>query len=167
MVSVMGFIFLLSAILLKPDIGEIFKGMFFPALPDKSLLMVVGLIGTTVVPYNLFLHAASAKQKWQGEKNLNTARSDTYISVIFGGIITMAILLTSAVAFDGETKTISSAADLSQQLVPILGDWALTFIAVGFLAAGLSSSITAPLAAAFATSEILGWEKNLKGKDSE
>ena len=46
--------------------------------------------------------------------------------------------------------------------MPILGDWSHAFIAIGFLAAGLSSSITAPLAAAFATSEILGWKKDLK-----
>lgn len=163
MVSVMGFVFLLSAILLKPDLGEILKGLFMPALPENSLLMVVGLIGTTVVPYNLFLHAASVKQKWKGREDFKIARSDTYVSVLFGGLITMAILITSAVAFEGQEKTISSAADLSQQLIPVLGDWATTFIAFGFLAAGLSSSITAPLAAAFATSEILDWEKDLKG----
>ena len=163
MVSVLGIVFLVSAFLLKPDFGLIIKGMLVPALPGKSLLMVIGLIGTTVVPYNLFLHASSVREKWQGEQNLSTSRWDTYISVIFGGIITMAILITSAIAFQGQAKTVSSAADLSQQLIPVLGDWSLTFIAVGFLAAGLSSSITAPLAAAFATSEILGWKKDLKG----
>ncbi len=164
LVSVMGLVFLLSAILLKPNIDEILKGLFLPALPSKSLLMVIGLIGTTVVPYNLFLHASTVKEKWPGENNLSDSRWDTYISVIFGGIVTMAILITSAVAFQGQEKVVSSAADLSEQLIPILGDWSFLFIAFGFLAAGLSSSITAPLAAAFATSEILGWKKDLKGK---
>ena len=163
MVSVMGLVFFISAILLKPDFGEILKGLFLPAMPDKSLLMIIGLIGTTVVPYNLFLHASSVKEKWPGAENLSNSRWDTYISVIFGGLVTMAILITSAVAFQGQEKTVSSAADLSEQLVPILGDWSFLFIAFGFLAAGLSSSVTAPLAAAFATSEILGWKKNLKG----
>ncbi|MEO1263029.1 MAG: Nramp family divalent metal transporter [Bacteroidota bacterium] len=165
LVGVLGGVFLLAAILLKPDLGAVFSGLFVPALPDDSLLMVLGLIGTTVVPYNLFLHASSVKEKWKGTNNLSASRWDTYLSVIFGGIITMAILITSAVAFSGQAKTVSSAADLAQQLTPILGDWSLVFIAIGFLAAGLSSSITAPLAAAFATSEIMGWKKNLKGKN--
>ncbi len=163
MVCVMGLVFVVSAILLKPNIIEILKGLFLPSLPDNSLLMVVGLIGTTVVPYNLFLHASSVTKRWSGAADLPTARWDTLISVVLGGIITMAILITSSTAFAGQDKVVSSASDLAGQLTPILGNGASIFIALGFLAAGLSSSVTAPLAAAFATSEILGWERNLKG----
>ncbi len=163
MVCVMGLVFLASAILLKPDIIEIAKGLFAPSLPENSLLLVVGLIGTTVVPYNLFLHASSVTQRWSGAADLPTARWDTFISVTLGGVITMAILVTSATAFAGQGKEVSGASDLAAQLVPVLGDAAGLFIALGFLAAGLSSSVTAPLAAAFATSEILGWKHSLKG----
>ncbi len=165
MVCIMGLVFLASAILLKPNLSSILSGLFLPSLPEKSLLMVVGLIGTTVVPYNLFLHAASVTQRWSGTKDLSIARWDTVISVILGGIITMAILITSAVAFEGQNKTVNTAADLAEQLQPLLGDGAGLFMALGFLAAGLSSSITAPLAAAFATSEIMGWKRDLKGKN--
>ncbi|MTI30762.1 Nramp family divalent metal transporter [Xanthovirga aplysinae] len=163
-VSVMGLVFLFSAILLKPDLGQIFKAIFIPTLPKGSLLMVIGLIGTTVVPYNLFLHASSVKQRWSGSEHLPASRSDTLISVVLGGIITMAILVTSAVAFEGNNQAVNKFSDLSVQLSPALGSWSSHFISLGFLAAGLSSSITAALAAAFATSEILGWEHNLKGK---
>ena len=165
LVSVMGLVFILAAILVQPDCTKILKGIFVPSLPENALLMVVGLIGTTVVPYNLFLHASSAKEKWSGAEDLSTSRWDTVISVLLGGLITMAILITSAAAFDGLNKEISSAADLAVQLVPVLGNWSETFIAFGFLAAGLSSSITAPLAAAYATSEVLGWKHNLRGRN--
>ena len=74
----------------------------------------------------------------------------------------MCILIVSATAFSGQEKTIESAADLSAQLQPILGDWSGIFIALGFFAAGLSSSVTAPLAAAFATSEVLGWGSDMR-----
>lgn len=164
MVTIMGVVFLLSAILLQPNLGEIVNNIFVPSLPDGALIMVIGLIGTTVVPYNLFLHASSVKNRWSGEDALATSRWDTALSVFLGGLITMAILITSAVAFEGKDKVVSSAADLAEQLTPILGSWSTLFIAFGFLAAGLSSSITAPLAAAFATSEILGWKEGLKGK---
>lgn len=161
MVSIMGIVFFASAIILKPDISMILKGLFNPNLPQGSLIMVIGLIGTTVVPYNLFLHASSVKEKWHGVSNLSTSWWDTLISVIGGGIITMAILITSAIAFEG-SENAGSISDLSTQLVPLLGQWAEYFIAIGFLAAGLSSSITAPLAAAYATSEVLGWKSALR-----
>lgn len=164
MVSVMGVVFMLSAIMLKPDLMSIIKGCFTPQLPQGGLIMIVGLIGTTVVPYNLFLHASSVKQRWSGPDDLKISRWDTVISVLVGGLITMSILITAAVAFEGQDKVVSSASDLAEQLSPLLGSWSDLFIAFGFLAAGLSSSVTAPLAAAFATSELMNWNGGLKGR---
>jgi len=164
LVCTMGFVFLVSAILLKPDVGKIINGLFSPTLPENASLMVMGLIGTTVVPYNLFLHASSVKEKWKDKSQLSLARWDTVLSVTLGGVITMAILITSAIAFENGHGTVEGLGDLSKQLQPILGDWSTYFIGFGFLAAGLSSSVTAPLAAAYATSEILGWKYDLKGK---
>lgn len=163
LVALMGIVFLISAIALKPNLGLIVRNIFVPTLPKGSLLMVIGLIGTTVVPYNLFLHASSVKERWSGEKDLSASKIDTLISVVLGGLITMAILLTAAIAFEGMNKTGIGPADLSVQLEPLLGKSASLFIALGFLAAGMSSAVTAPLAAAYATSEILGWEKDMKG----
>jgi len=73
-------------------------------------------------------------------------------------------MITAAVAFEGNSQEIDGIGALGEQLQPILGDWSTHFIAFGFLAAGFSSSITAPLAAAFATSEILDWKDGLKNK---
>ena len=160
MVMVMGLVFLLSALLLTPNPAQIINGLFQPRVPDGSLIMIVGLIGTTVVPYNLFLHASAVKSRWTSN-NLPAARIDTVISVVGGGIITMAVLITSAVAFTGSSQDITGISDLSQQLKPLLGNWSTNFMALGFLAAGLSSAITAPLAAALATCEILGWNSDL------
>lgn len=161
LVGVMGLVFLVSALSLTPDLLEILKGLFIPTLPESSLLLVVSLIGTTVVPYNLFLHASSAKIRWK-VNDLPLARLDTVVSVTGGGIITMAILITSAAAFEGSSKNIDDLNDLSRQLQPLLGNWAAGFMATGFLAAGLSSAITAPLAASYATSEVLGWRSDLR-----
>lgn len=164
LVSVMGLIFLIAAAAVQPDMGKLLRGLFIPSLPKGALIMVIGLIGTTVVPYNLFLHAAAVKEKWTHPEALHTARWDTLISVVLGGLITMAILITAAVAFEGNEQLAGSASDLSKGLVPLLGNNATLFLALGFLAAGFSSSVTAPLAAAYATSELMGWKKDLRGK---
>jgi Mn2+/Fe2+ NRAMP family transporter len=47
-------------------------------------------------------------------------------------------------------------------LEPLLGSWAKSFLGLGLVAAGISSAITAPLAAAFAAKGILGWEVDMK-----
>ncbi len=164
LVSIMGIVFIIAAIAAKPDFGLALKGMLIPSIPSEpegGWLMVVGLIGTTVVPYNLFLHASSAKKRWSGEKDLPASRSDTSISVVLGGVITMMILIAAAAVLQG--KTVTSASELAGGLQPLLKDWATPVLALGFFAAGISSSITAPLAAAFATSETLGWKDDLKG----
>jgi len=164
LVSLMGIAFVTTAILLQPDFQQIAEGLFIPTIPENHALLIMGIIGTTVVPYNLFLHASTAKEKWKNKQSLSVARLDTVLSILLGGLITMAILVVSAVAFEGNPKTITNINDLSLQLEPLLGNWSSYFISFGFLAAGISSAITAPLAAAYATAEILGWKADLKSK---
>jgi manganese transport protein len=53
---------------------------------------------------------------------------------------------------------------MAVQLEPLLGAWARVFFALGLLAAGLTSAITAPLAAAYATAGVLGWPRDLRDR---
>ena len=136
-------------------------------MPAGSLLTVMALIGTTVVPYNLFLHASAVQEKWSADVDVKTAlhqsRVDTSLSIGLGGIITLAVLSTSAAAFFGSGIEFS-AVNMSRQLEPLLGKSAGFFFAAGLFAAGLSSAVTAPLAAAYAVCGVMGWPRNLRGK---
>jgi len=162
LVILMSLTFITTAIIISPQVVEVLKGMFIPSIPKGSLLTLVGLIGTTVVPYNLFLHASAVQERWKNSDDLPEARLDISVSVILGALISMAIIITSAVAFFGTNSLLSNASDLGIQLEPLLGNWAKYCIGLGLFAAGISSAITAPLAAAYATMGILGWEKNMK-----
>jgi len=162
LVILMSLTFLTTALVISPPWADILKGMFVPTIPSGSLLALVGLIGTTVVPYNLFLHASAVQERWKNADDLPEARLDISVSVILGGLISIAIIITSAVAFFGTDFILKNGSDLGVQLEPVLGSWAKYFIGAGLFAAGISSSITAPLAAAYATSGILGWKKDLK-----
>ena len=169
LVIVMSVVFIVTAIIvIRPsDVGNILVGAFVPRIPDGALVTVVALIGTTVVPYNLFLHASSVQEKWPESvptrEALIESRSDTTISIVLGGLITVAILATGAAAFFGTGTEITDAGQMAEQLEPLLGAFAKYFFAIGILAAGVTSAITAPLAAAYATSGALGWERNLRG----
>jgi Mn2+/Fe2+ NRAMP family transporter len=161
LVILMSITFISTAIIVKPDPLNIAKGLL-PSLPEGSVLTIMGLIGTTVVPYNLFLHASAVKQRWKDPGKLSLVRSDSIISIGAGGLISIAIVITSAAAFFGTSGIVSNAADIAQQLTPLLGRTSGIFLSLGLLSAGVSSAITAPLAAAYASSEILGWKADMK-----
>ena len=168
LVVLMGLLFLITAIAVGPNLGKILAGLFVPKVPqiDRAWFYVTGLIGTTVVPYNIYLHASSAAKKWgkRDDKNecIKTSLTDSIISIGLGGIISMCIVITASAAFYGSNVSITSGAVMAKQLSPILGSWATAAFGIGLFAAGMSSAITAPLAAAFASAGILGWGEDMK-----
>lgn len=161
LVLIMSLSFLITAFLTKPDIFNILEGALIPSFPEGSLLTILGLVGTTVVPYNLFLHASLVKEKWNNPKDLKDVRKDTIVSIALGGLVSMAIIISASSIGLGE---ISSAADLAKSLAPLYGDFASYFLGIGLFAAGITSAITAPLAAAYVARGCFGWESDLKSK---
>jgi len=159
LVVLMSLLFVVAAIRSGPDWGKVIAG-FTPRIPSGSDWIVIGLVGTTVVPYNLFLHASAAAQQWADDGQPGTdesvderrskamvhSRWDTVFSVLVGGLITSAILVTASAAFHGEENAskLGKVADVAKQLEPALGLWAKRMFSLGLLAAGLTSAITAP-----------------------
>lgn len=156
LVFVMSFSFLTTLVIVKPNLSSIFKG-FIPSFPENSLYLVLALVGTTVVPYNLFLHSSAVKEKWTSIAHLKDVKKDLLVSIILGGIISASIVVTSAVAFYEKGISLEQGAQLAQQLKPLFGPLTNFLFGLGFFAAGMSSALTAPYAAAFASSGILGW----------
>lgn len=164
MVAIMGAVFFATAIAVRADPASLARGLVPTGFADPdAMLVALGLVGTTVVPYNLFLHASAVRERWSGEADLVKARIDTVLSVTLGGLISIAVLLTAAALPAGLTQ-VGGAADMARALEPLLGRWAGAFFAVGLLAAGFSSAITAPLAAAYATCGVMGWSSDLRGR---
>ena len=115
--------------------------------------MIAGLIGTTVVPYNLFLHASSVREKWIvhpgkttefNQSALTNARLDAVLSIGLGGLITAAILIAAAgVSSRLQDGSVNSADELAASFNVVGGSFGPYLLCIGFLAAGLSSTITA------------------------
>ncbi len=156
LVLFMGLAFVATFIVVRPDIPAMIRGLLIPTIPEGSLLTIIALIGTTVVPYNLFLHASAAKAKWAGKEDLAAARTDTIVVIGLGGLITIFIISTAAASMFALGLSVSSASDMALQFEPLFGVSSRYLMGLGFFAAGLSSSITAPLATAYAISEITG-----------
>lgn len=161
LVLVMSVSFMVTAILVGPEIGQMAEGLFVPSIPEDSILTVIALVGTTVVPYNLFLHAALVSEKWKSGSDLSLARRDTIVSILLGGVVSMAVMVAAAAIPSGNIDTVM---DLAKGLEPLYGNAAGYFMGIGLFAAGITSAITAPLAAAYVANSCFGWKAGLKDK---
>lgn len=162
LVLIMGVIFITTVIVIQPDFSAVLKGAFIPSIPNESLLTIIALIGTTVVPYNFFIHASSIHERFNGIKDLRIVRIDTIVAIGLGGLISAAILITAGTLIHG--KEVTSLVELSEPLKPVLGDFAPIFMSVGLFSAGLSSAIASPMGAAATISSCLRWEGGVKSK---
>ena len=151
-VILMSLSFLLTAALTQPNLAEVLRGLFLPSFQSDELLTIVGLLGTTVVPYNLFLHSAMVAAS--PNMSLGELRRDTLVAVGLGGVVSLCIIIAAA-SLEGNSLT--NAADLGEALAPLYGAAAPVFMEFGFFAAGLTSALTAPMAAGFVVAECFQW----------
>jgi Mn2+/Fe2+ NRAMP family transporter len=154
LVGIMSVAFIIAALLSGPDIMDLIAGLFIPSFPQDSFYTIMGLIGTTVVPYNLFLHASMISSKWTSADALPVARKDNFIAIVLGGVISCSIIICGA-AGKGD------AVNLAEIMKPALGTAAYPLLGMGLFTAGLTSAITAPLAAALVARECFNWEDSL------
>lgn len=160
LVITMSLVFITTAIIALPSFADLFKGLLIPSIPTGATLTIIGLIGTTIVPYNLFLQSGALLKN--NNQSISEAKNETILSVSTGGLISMAIVITSSFVFFGSNKSLNNTYDLAIQLEPLLGNWSGVFMTVGFFAAGISSTITAPLAASYAVAGIMNWPADLR-----
>lgn len=159
---IMGGTFVTAMFAVKPDWGEVAKGALIPSIPSGSIIMVIALIGTTVVPYNFFLHSTSVFERFGTMDKLKLARWDTVISIVIGGIISGAIMIVAGTVIGG--TSVDSILDMADPLEPILGNAAPYFISIGLFAAGFSSALVSPMGAAATIGSFFRWKGGIANK---
>lgn len=128
--------------------------------------VVLALIGTTVVPYNLFLHATAVRHRWSGialADALRQARMESAGAIVVGGVVTAAIMIVATVVIAGDTSrpALEALQVGIDQRFPDIGRWAM---GAGLFAAGLTSAIAAPVAAGWAVCGVMGWNTSSGSK---
>lgn len=166
LVALMSIVFLGACFMVWPHLRALPAEAFRPVIPDAGFWAILALLGTTVVPYNLFLHARGVQEKWSEDTPLDEALSDSRwdiaVAVSLGGLLSAAILLTAVATFYRAGNSPEQLGEIAESLAPLVGSGARGLFACGLFAAGLTSAITAPLAAALATSGCLGWGRDWK-----
>lgn len=138
LVALMGIGLFYAALQIDLDFTQISKGLILPLLPEGSTLIVLGLIGTTIVPYNIFLGSGLAEGR-----DLKSVRSGLLFSILLGGLVSMAVLLVGT-----SVANQFSFQNLYRNLVADHGKGMGYLFAFGLFGAGFTSTITAALAGA-------------------
>ena len=149
LVGMMGVAFLLLALNGNFTFSEFIFSSVVPSIPEGSALLTLGLVGTTIVPYNLFLGSGISKGQ-----TIPLMRIGLTISVLIGGLITIWILMAGTLV--GNFSSFSELASEFQQKIGMIGVYAL---GIGLFAAGFSSAITSPYAASVIATSVFGAEK--------
>ncbi|NVK58295.1 MAG: Nramp family divalent metal transporter [Alteromonadaceae bacterium] len=164
LVGVMALVFVVTLGVSNPDWAAMVSQIMQPVASTESLTTILALIGTTIVPYNLFLHASLvARSENDSPQPATRYRRQSALAIGVGGLITLCIMATAMQAFYGQSEALH-AGNLAKQLAPLLGNYAELFFAIGIFAAGLTSTITAPLAAAYAVCGALNKPADLNSR---
>ena len=148
-VAMMGISFIWIALSIQHPWLEVSKRALIPSIPEGADVLILGLIGTTIVPYNLFLGSGISKNQ-----SVSQMRRGLGIAIAIGGFISIAILLVGTQLEDS-----FSLAALGTVMEDISGKFASVLYAFGLFAAGFTSSITAPLATSITFRSVWGLEQ--------
>lgn len=148
LVGMMGIAFLVLALQTRFSFSELMLSMTVPNIPPGAEFLALALVGTTIVPYNIFIGSAISKGN-----TVPLMRLGLSLSVIIGGLITSWIMIAGSL-----TGEFSSFGDLAINLKVRMGTMGLWALGIGLFAAGFSSAITAPYAASIIASTVLGSE---------
>ncbi|HVB33385.1 MAG TPA: Nramp family divalent metal transporter [Patescibacteria group bacterium] len=162
--------YVLSALFAKPDWTTAVHQTLVPSFHFTTpyLVMLIGLVGTTVAPWQFFYLQAGEVEKRIGPRQYRHARTD----VLLGSITSMAVVFfiivcTAATLHVAGITNITNAGQAAMALKPLAGRWAAGLFAFGLLNASLFSASVLPLSTAHVICEGLGFEAGIDQKVSE
>jgi Mn2+/Fe2+ NRAMP family transporter len=162
--------YVFSAFLAKPDWLEAARHTVIPSLHANAgyLLMLTGLVGTTIAPWQFFYLQAGFVEKKVSVRQYPQARADVLIgSVSCMVIVFFIIVCTAATLYASGLRNIADAAEAAKALIPLAGKWAGTLFAFGLLNASLFAASILPLSTAHVICEGLGFEAGIDNKFNE
>ncbi len=152
--------YIVAGYLAQPNWALAAKSVLIPhiTLSAAYITMAVGVIGTTIAPWQMFYIQASVAEKGVILKNLKYSKIDAIFGALVVNIVAFFIMLACAATIFAHGIPVNNVADVSQALVPLAGQYASILFAFGFLNASLFAASILPLATAYFVCEMLGFE---------
>ena len=144
--------FVVNLFLARPDWGSAAAGLA-PSLPEGSLYVILGIIGATVMPHNLYLHSSLVQTRRVSRTVDAKAQAckynllDSVIALNGAFFVNAAILVLAAAVFYRHGVVVTEIQQAERLLAELLGTRAAAIaFGVALLAAGQSSTLTGTLA---------------------
>ena len=168
--SLIYFTYPISAYLAKPDWKLALHDTLVPQFhgDQQYIIMIVGLIGTTITPWMQFYLQASIVEKGVDRRHYSLSRWDVIVGCIVTDVIAFFIVVAcAATIYKSGGGEITDAADAAKALVPFAGRFAGALFAIGLVNASLLAAAILPLATAYNICEGLGFESGVEKRFSE
>jgi manganese transport protein len=144
--------FIVNLFLAKPDWGAAAAGLT-PSLPVGSLYIILGIIGATVMPHNLYLHSSLVQTRRVSRTIDSKSQAckynflDSVIALNAAFFVNAAILVLAAAVFYRNGIVVTEIQQAHKMLEQLLGTRAAPIaFGLALLAAGQSSTLTGTLA---------------------
>jgi Mn2+/Fe2+ NRAMP family transporter len=168
--SLIYFTYPISAFLAKPDWDLALKQTFVPTLSSdpQYLILIVGLIGTTITPWMQFYLQAAVVEKGVDSRHYGLCRLDVIVGCIVTDVIAFFIVVACGATINhSRNHDITDVAQAATALAPFAGKFAAILFAVGLVNAALLSAAILPLATSYNICEGLGFESGIDKRFSE
>lgn len=156
LIMIMAVCFFINFFAVSPDYGEVFRGMFVPTIPSGTITQAIALIGSVIMPHNLYLHSSLVLTRKIDDKNLNSVREsciynavESSISLLVSFSINFAIIGTFAYYHFADPTLTLNLSTAAIAFESTFGNAAKIIWGVGLLAAGQSSTMTGTYAGQF------------------
>ncbi len=161
--------YVVTGFLVKPDWVEVVRAVGTPTLQSDSafLMMLVGLVGTTIAPWMQFYLQASIVDKGLGSKDLGAVRLDVTLGSLAVNVVAFFIILACAATLFKAGVKVEKAEEAALALRPLAGAYCSWLFAFGLFNASMFSAAILPLSTAYTVCEAFGWESSLDKKFSE
>jgi NRAMP (natural resistance-associated macrophage protein)-like metal ion transporter len=158
--------YVISGIMAKPDWGQVLTNTVRPSFDMNMsfVVMVVGIIGTTIAPWMQFYQQAAVVEKGISTRNLREARLDVAVGTVMAVIVVWFIVISCAATMHVAGIQIKTAADAAHALAPLAGRYAALLFGFGLFNASLFSAAILPLSTAYSVCEGMGWERGIDKK---
>jgi NRAMP (natural resistance-associated macrophage protein)-like metal ion transporter len=161
--SVFLFSYVISAIMAKPDWGQVGMSMIHPVFnwTKEEIGLVVGTIGTTIAPWMQFYMQSAVIEKGLRIKHLRYERLDVVIGSIATVVVAFFIIVACGATLHPAGIQINEAQDAALALQPLAGNLAGYIFAFGLFIASIFSATILPIATSFYICEAFGFEAGI------
>ncbi|MGI6322884.1 MAG: Nramp family divalent metal transporter [Bacteroidales bacterium] len=161
--------YIVSAIMGKPDWGEIGSAVINPKLEISkgSMTMIVALVGTTIAPWMQFYLQSTVIEKGLKMKHYKYTVVDLVVGCVIAVVVAFFIMVACGSTLYPNGIVINEAKDAAMALRPLAGNFASYVFAFGLFIASIFSATILPLATAYFVCEAFGFETGMDKKWDE